>query len=102
MFKITEGKGFHITFKNDTTVSVQFGPGNYCENQSPDKKNFLHVRGISKDAEIAIWDKNGEWITDEYFGGSDVVKGHVDPEELLGVLVWVQDYEKFHLKLLEK
>jgi hypothetical protein len=32
MFKITHKKGFHITFENDYTVSVQFGPGNYCDN----------------------------------------------------------------------
>ena len=31
-FYITGKKGFHITFENGWTVSVQFGPGNYCDN----------------------------------------------------------------------
>lgn len=31
-FRACENKGFHITFKNRWTISVQFGPGNYCEN----------------------------------------------------------------------
>lgn len=31
MFHITSGKGFHITFENGWTVSVQFGPGNYSD-----------------------------------------------------------------------
>jgi hypothetical protein len=31
-FGITECKGFHITFANGWTVSVQFGPGNYGDN----------------------------------------------------------------------
>lgn len=30
-FKITSGKGFHITFDNGYTVSVQFGPYSYCD-----------------------------------------------------------------------
>ena len=34
MFKITEGKGFHMTFANGWTVSVQWGSGNYCPNYS--------------------------------------------------------------------
>ncbi len=31
-FYITGGKGFHISFPNGYTMSVQFGPGDYCEN----------------------------------------------------------------------
>ena len=31
-FRITEGKGFQITFANGYTASVQFGSGNYCSN----------------------------------------------------------------------
>jgi hypothetical protein len=34
MMKITAGKGFQITFANGYTVSVQWGPGNYCDNHS--------------------------------------------------------------------
>ena len=32
MFYITSKKGFHIKFDNGYTVSIQFGPGNYCDN----------------------------------------------------------------------
>ena len=67
MFKITDGKGFHITFKNGVTVSVQFGYGNY-------------------DAEIAIWNKQGKWITRDIVGHDDNVKAHVSPDELLSYL----------------
>jgi len=41
-FRITDGKGFGITFENGWTVSVQFGPGNYCEH---------YDRGIGRDEE---------------------------------------------------
>jgi len=32
MLKSTENKGFHLTFQNGYTISVQFGRGNYCMN----------------------------------------------------------------------
>jgi len=32
MFKVTEGKGFHMTFSNGWTISVQWGAGNYGPN----------------------------------------------------------------------
>lgn len=31
-FRTCENKGFHITFKNGWTVSIQIGAGNYCDN----------------------------------------------------------------------
>jgi len=45
--------GFQMTFENGNTISVQFGEGNYCANRR-ESKNY------SKDAEIAIWNKDGE------------------------------------------
>lgn len=56
MFKITERKGFHITFPNGWTVSVQFGPGSYCENKSYrfDQERKIGAKG-SADAEVWAW-----------------------------------------------
>ena len=34
MFSISGNRGFQMTFENGYTVSVQFGPGNYCDNYS--------------------------------------------------------------------
>jgi hypothetical protein len=36
MFSSCQNKGFHITFGNGVTISVQFGPGNYCEKRGED------------------------------------------------------------------
>lgn len=58
-FKITGNKGFHITFPNGWTVSVQFGPGNYCENNDADfKLPKASDSWRSKDAEV--WCFNGD------------------------------------------
>jgi hypothetical protein len=33
MFTICSNRGFRIKFENGATLSVQFGPGNYCNHQ---------------------------------------------------------------------
>lgn len=62
MFKITEGKGFHVTFANGHTVSVQFGYGNYGDNY--DIRNDLEGKSVepSTKAEFAAWDDDGKWV----------------------------------------
>ena len=61
MMRITSGKGFHMTFANGFTASVQFGGGNYCANRMDD----IDGRGASgekgsPDAEIAFWAGDGQ------------------------------------------
>ena len=63
--------GFQITFENGNTISVQFGCGNYCEQRH-------ESTGSSSDAEVAIWNKAGDW----YDFGSDQVKGWCTPDEV--------------------
>ena len=58
--------GFAMTFENGWTLSVQWGPGNYCQARSeysPDKNPFdgLFHSYTSPNAEIAAWDKDGNW-----------------------------------------
>ena len=80
MFKITSHKGFHITFENGWTVSVQFGGGNYCENYDmPIGSEHQAPVLKSKDAEIAAWDKDGKWFD----FGHDEVNGRVDAKYVL-------------------
>jgi len=55
-FSITNGKGFNLTFANEWQISVQWGPGNYCERKTanmdlPKKEKFWS----SNSAEVAIW-----------------------------------------------
>lgn len=86
MFKITRGTGFQMTFENGWTISVQFGYGNYCDNnRHPDGFDFGKNKDIvqSYDAEIAIWN-NGTWYT---FEDGDTVKGYCSADE---VATWVE------------
>jgi len=91
MFKSTSNKGFSLTFENGWTISVQFGYGNYCDNhRHPDGWDFSKKQEVtqSSDAEIAIWDANGEW----YNFGSDTVKGYCSANE---VAEWIEKVKNF-------
>ena len=71
MFKITEGKGFHITFKNGWLISTQFGPGSYIEKRrmefgdfSPEGQRKAGEEG-SSDAEIMVFPPEGKIYEEE-------------------------------------
>lgn len=53
MIASTENKGFHLTFTNGYSISVQFGKGNYCSNRHRNDTP-AHIYSC-KDAEVAYW-----------------------------------------------
>ena len=63
MFRITDNKGFQMKLANGCTVSVQFGPGNYCEKRTALPGGLFENVGAetweSKTAEVAAWDDSG-------------------------------------------
>lgn len=88
MFETTGNKGFHMTFANGNTISVQFGYGNYCENYNADFNKLLKKEDWkSKDAEVATWDKEGNWNLRKYFPDlSDDVKGQMSSDDVLALM----------------
>ena len=71
----TIASGLQMTFENGNTISIQFGFGNYCDNRHEGKESC-------KDAEIAIWNKEGVWHDFE----NDQVKGYCTTDE---VALWI-------------
>ena len=61
-FRITDKKGFHITFENGWTVSVQFGPANYCDHYGRRIGHDEEACGSegSTNAECAVW--SPDWV----------------------------------------
>ena len=106
-FAITRRKGFHMSFENGFTLSVQFGAGNYCENHY--SWDYSCDRDWdSKTAEIAIWhedhDDVHDWIDANYFipdiggEGPGGVCGWVTAEqvaEILYKLSTIESWDKF-------
>lgn len=60
MFKITDNKGFHLSFDNGITVSVQFGRGNYCDNYTVG--GWEGPVEPSSNAEVMVWDREGKTL----------------------------------------
>lgn len=72
-FRATQNEfnnGFHMTFKNGYTMSVQFGKTNYSD-------------GGETTAEIAAWGPDGQWLS---LGEGDDVRGWCSPDEVLEVM----------------
>jgi hypothetical protein len=89
-FASIQNKGFRMTFKNGITASIQFGPANYCNARSyaPDSYNapMKTENGCwdSETAEVAAWDKNGNWVTKKVLPGiNDDVDGWQTTDDVL-------------------
>jgi hypothetical protein len=84
--KITDGKGVQILFDNGYCISIQIGPGNYCDNYNMDAVAFYTVTRprlpASRTAEIAVLDKNGNMTS----FGEDTVRGYVPINEVLDLI----------------
>ena len=87
-FDITAQKGFHITFENGWTVSVQFGRGNYCQNYN--LSSMAPVLG-SSDAEVAAWDAKNKWFE---FEDGNSCQGNMKADEVLAFMNKIAAIEK--------
>tara|TARA_S200002703_G_scaffold103674_1_gene89930 strand:+ start:771 stop:1115 length:345 start_codon:yes stop_codon:yes gene_type:complete len=87
-------RGFQMTMTNGYTVSVQFGPGSISS-----VKNFSLDEPISLDtidekvenAEVMVFAPDGTAVP--FKSNGEITKGHVSPDELVGILTWVMRRE---------
>lgn len=91
-FRITNGKGFQVTFANGYTVSVQFGPGNYCSHYHRSVLADSAKCGSegSPDAETACWGPDGEMLVLPWYEG-DMVQSRQSPADVLRLLTWAAE-----------
>jgi hypothetical protein len=83
-FTAMDNKGFHFQLPNGWTVSVQFGPGNYCQHYHGDLRFDDPMKArkwTSETAEVAAWDANGEWF--KFSSSGDTVEGYQDAAKVL-------------------
>lgn len=98
-FAITMRKGFHMTFENGMTASVQWGAGNYCDNHFPEDMDFSCSKDARSDtAEVAVIYKGklidfiGEFIPEEC-SSDETVAGWLSPEDVLYFLNKVKEWK---------
>ncbi len=86
-FKTCGNKGFHVTFKNGWTISVQFGGGNYCDNYDfPIGQEQEQYEMESSDAEVAYWGPDGDMQDMQPFPSGDTVAGRWTPDQVLALM----------------
>ena len=72
-FRATQNEfnnGFHMTFENGYTISVQFSKTNYSD-------------GGETTAEVAAWDSDRKWVK---LNEHDDVQGWCTPNEVLEIM----------------
>ena len=80
------GVGSHHTFDNGITLSVQAGMGNY----STPREDHSSADNYSS-FEIAMWDKDGDWITKDIVPGhNDDVVGYVSRENIDEIISFIK------------
>lgn len=72
-------KGFRMAFENGWTLSVQWGNYTYCGNYTIHDRPFEYA---SPDAEIAIWDREKDWLVDHREEWADQVYGYVPVDHI--------------------
>lgn len=87
--------GFHMTFDNGLTASVQWGTGTYTDNHF---SSMFADNSTSTTAEVAVIGTSGKLIDLEPFlpedcYADDVVCGYLSPNEVVEFLVKVKDYD---------
>lgn len=98
-FFITGGKGFHITFSNDWTISVQFGPGNYCEHYNRQIGDDVDCgKEGSLTAEVAVINPAGNLVDLD----GDSVLAHQSPDEVLLLMNAVAEGDLKPWKVLQQ
>lgn len=91
-FISTRRKGFHMTFPNGLTVSVQWGAGNYCDNHLPADMDFSYSKDAeSNTAEVAVLDSNEDFIDPQQFlnyqiNSDGMVAGYLTPTQVAELL----------------
>lgn len=88
MFTSTYNKGFHMELPNGVTVSVQWGPGNYCtrRNEADIFEPNKHRLWDSEDAEVMAWtneNPTGIRVKGVEYDSSDYVIGHLDVTQVI-------------------
>lgn len=82
MFKTTDANGFHMTFANGYTVSVQWNPGNYVSDRGGERGCHRE----SNNAEVAAWGSDGSWVR---LGDCDDVVGWQSADDVARIMTMV-------------
>ena len=111
----SDNRGFHLTFDNHVTVSVQWGAGNYCSNKRymfPEHREE-HIPDDSMTAEVAVWVNTASEWKDQFIthkalyrikeitkkemndidSGRHDVGSHLNADKVGAIIDWARKYK---------
>lgn len=97
-FKSGWNTGFHMTFENGLTASVQWGHGTFTDNR---RKDSSDDNSTSTTAEVAVISEERKLLDIDSFLPKDchtdylddTVCGYLSPDEVVEFLIRVKNYE---------
>ena len=98
--------GFHMEFPNGWIISVQWGPGNYCETRRKNEDGWIspfdgrHHEFVSTTAEIAVMHKDHSRMYP--ISEHDDVKGWVSATDVAKYIQWVSQLDSDYDKVMAK
>lgn len=78
-FRTFRDCGFHMTFANGWSISVQFSDKHYSDASKHERGGFE-----APNAEVAVFDANGGWVL--HGPNKEQVLGWQTPEQVLGMM----------------
>jgi len=93
-FRSCRNMGFQMTFSNGWMISVQFGAFNYCSNRDLNADSTMFLDGPKgtlecANAEVAVFNPDGDFVRPDGFDFGEDVKGFVSPDEVSLLVRWV-------------
>ena len=85
--------GFTVDFPNGWTVSVQWGAGNYSDNQTKVTSQTPFEGSSSRTAEVASWRTDARSTQAWYDGNPNGVQGHMDAGRVMEYIRMISDLE---------
>lgn len=105
-FNITQHKGFRLNFSNGYSVSIQWGPGNYCDHYRRHEwyaaKNADHS-WESNTAEVAVLDPSDKFVS--WTPGErvvDDVQGYLSADKVAELIALVSSYRSGISEVMEE
>ena len=98
--------GFHMEFPNGWIISVQWGPGNYCETRRKNEDGWIspfdgqYHEFVSTTAEIAVMHKDHSRMYP--ISEHDDVKGWVSATEVAKYIQWVSQLDSDYDTVMAK
>jgi len=77
-----------MTFSNEVTVSLQWGPNAYTDIRELTTAKLHCSDTPAQFVEVGVWNRDGRWLKGPGWTDSDVVRAFVPVDDIPAILAW--------------